>query len=64
MIFWVGGAESELPVQRKVPEHREHQRREIAQPVREVQQLVEQGERSDLDEPGADGKEREFDDAP
>ena len=53
------GFEGELPVEGEVPEHGEHQGDQIAHPVGQMQQLIEQGKAHDLDEPGADGEEGE-----
>ena len=55
-----GGAERIAPVQREVPEHGEHQCDKIAQPCGQVNDVVAQGERADLDEPGRGGEQSEL----
>ena len=55
-----GGLEGVPPVQRKVPQHRQRQRNEIAGPVAPSRQLIEQGERPDLNDPRRERKQEKF----
>ena len=58
------GFERELPVEREVPEHRKDERGQVADPVGQVREFIEQGKGAELDEACAGGKQGEFDDSP
>ena len=57
-------AEGIAPVAREVPQHRQHERRQVRAPVRPVKRLVEERKAAELDQPSRAREEQKLPRAP
>jgi len=54
------GLECELPVECEIPQNRQYQCRQIAYPVPQVKDFIEQREAADFNDTGTDGEQDEL----